>query len=206
MKIFAALLTLRRSGPTISEISPQGTRERIYGGQVIAQALAAAYQTIEAPDLPLAARLFHPAGRPERRRSSSGRTRPRRRQLRHPPGRRDPARRADLQLGRLVPAAGGGLRPPVFAAPEAPRRRALAADAEARITTLPEEMVRIIRSRPMEMRPVEALTRQAPPRLCAQSIWMRMKDDMGGRHALNQAALAFVSDPGILEASLRPTV
>ena len=56
----------------------------------------------------------------------------------------------------------------------------------------------------MEMRPIKPFTPPEGPRGSGYRIWMRMKDDMGPGAALNQAALAFVSDAGILEASLRP--
>ena len=85
------------------------TTTRIFGGHVIAQALMAAYRTV--PDRlchSLHAYFIRP-GDPRDPGDLSGRPRPRRRQLHHPPRRGDPARQADLQPLGLLPRRRGGL-------------------------------------------------------------------------------------------------
>ena len=81
---------------------------RVFGGQAIAQALVAARRTV--PDDrhdAFAPRLF-PARRQRRAADRFPRqARPRRAQLLQPPGRRQPAGRADPQPDRLVPEAAG---------------------------------------------------------------------------------------------------
>lgn len=201
----AALLTLPAIEPDLFEgTSPPMTRGRIYGGQVFAQALAAAYATIDG-DLTChsAHAYFIRPGDP--------RVPVNYRVERARDGKSFATRRvAAIQKGEQIFNFAASFQRPEpgfdhqFDMPDAPTPESLAADTEARITTLSDEMVRIVRSRPMEMRPVKAFTPPGGPRGSGYKIWMRMKDDMGDSVGLNQAALAFVSDAGILEASLRP--
>ena len=202
----AALLTLHEVKPDLFEgQSPQGTRGRIYGGQVVAQALAAAYATIDEALLTChsAHCYFIRPGDPripvhyrvERARD----------------GKSFATRRvAAIQKGEQIFNFAASFQRPEegfdhqFTMPDVPSPESLEADTEARITTLSDEMIRVVRSRPMEMRPIKPFTPPEGPRGSGYRIWMRMKDDMGPGAALNQAALAFVSDAGILEASLRP--
>ena len=83
--------------------SPQVGWQRVFGGQVIGQALVAACRTVEGRAAAFAARLL-----PARRRSQGadhlrGRPHPRRPQLHDAAGDRDPARPADLLDVGLLP-------------------------------------------------------------------------------------------------------
>ena len=85
--------------------SPQVGWQRVFGGQVIGQALVAACRTVEGRRPALAARLFPAAGRPRGADHLRGRPHPRRPQLHDPARRGDPARAGDLRHVGLVPCA-----------------------------------------------------------------------------------------------------
>ena len=76
--------------------SPQVGWQRVFGGQVIAQALVAAAAHRRGARAALAALLFHPARRPQRADHLRGRPHPRRQELHDAPGRGDPARPRDF--------------------------------------------------------------------------------------------------------------
>ena len=113
--------------------SPKKARERVFGGQVLAQALVAAGRTVDADVRvhSLHAYFLRP-GDPRVADHLRRRPHPRRAELHHPPRRRDPARRSDLQRGRrrsTSPRTGPTTRDPMPDVPATrcdPRRRARA--------------------------------------------------------------------------------
>src|SRR5262249_16894948 len=99
--------------------SPQSRWQRVFGGQVIRQALVGARPPPLPPALPLAARppalaarLFPARRRPEGAHLPPGRPPPRRPQLYPPPRHRDPARPRDLLDVGVVPRRRGRLLAP----------------------------------------------------------------------------------------------
>ena len=88
--------------------SPEDGWQRVFGGQVIGQALVAAIAHRRAgPQGAFAARLFPAARRSRRADHLRGRPHPRRQELHHPPRRRHPARPRDLLHVGVVPGRGG---------------------------------------------------------------------------------------------------
>ena len=84
-------------------LSPQAGWQRVFGGQVIGQALVAAHRTVNGRACAFAACLFPARRRPRGADHLRGRPHPRRRQLLDPPRGGHPARPGDLLHGRLVP-------------------------------------------------------------------------------------------------------
>jgi acyl-CoA thioesterase-2 len=69
---------------------------------------------------------------------------------------------------------------------------------------MPEEAQRMMgRPRPIEQRPVNLRgpAEKAPP---VSNIWMRARAEIGSDQHLHQAILAYASDMGLLETSMRP--
>ncbi len=117
--------------------SPQVGWQRIFGGQVIGQALVAAYADGGGPQAALPPRLFHPARRPEGADHLRGGAHPRWAELRHAQGQGDPARPRHLRAVSLVPGRRGGAGTPARHALGAPPedaaqrgRHPLAGDAD----------------------------------------------------------------------------
>ena len=105
--------------------------EHVFGGQVLAQAIAAAYRTIEDN----AATAFDPRVFPAARRLECadplrGGPHPRRQELHHPPHRGDPARPRDLQHASSWQKDEPGLEHSV-AMPDVPTPESLRSDKEA---------------------------------------------------------------------------
>ena len=101
-------------------VSPDEDRQRVFGGQVAAQALMAAGRTVERGPRPLAARLLPAPRRPERAHPLRGRPHPRRPVVHHPPGGGHPARPGHLQPVGLVPRRRGRAFDHQFPMPEVP--------------------------------------------------------------------------------------
>ena len=147
--------------------SPQVGWQRVFGGQVIGQALVAACRTVEddhGAAAALAARLF-----PARRRSQSsdhlrGGPHSRRQQLHHPQRQGDPARpRHLLDVGLIPPRRAGPDHQVADAGVPGPDD--LPGDAEIRervLPVMPDPVRRYYeRERPIELRPLNsALSRQ----------------------------------------------
>jgi hypothetical protein len=94
--------------------SPQLTWQRVFGGQVIGQALVAACRTIDVKERPTHSlhAYFLLAGDPQGSDHLRCRARPRRQELRHAAGEGDPARAADLHHVGIVPPRGDFPHPP----------------------------------------------------------------------------------------------
>jgi acyl-CoA thioesterase-2 len=189
-------------------LAPKDEGPRIFGGLVIAQALLAAYGTVEKSLCHSIHCYFLRPGDPsvpilydvDRARD----------------GRSFAARRVTaIQHGEQIfnlaasfqhPEQGLEHQDPM---PEVPSPEKLADETELRrklVANLPPLMRQMAdRPRPIEMRPVDPehfmSAEPAPP---FQSIWMRAAQPIGEDPAFNQAVLAYASDMSFLSTSMRP--
>lgn len=183
--------------------SPDNARGRIFGGQVIGQALMAAYKTVQSLRCHSLHCYFIRPGDPKApvlyqvERARDGKSFATRRV-------------AAIQHGEQIFNLAASFQvvedgfDHQFTAPEAPNPEDLKDDTEARISKMPPDAQRWNRERPIEMRSVGLFT---PPGGVAKSgskTWIKTKSDMGDDEGFNQAVLAYASDAGILEASMRP--
>ena len=140
--------------------SPKSGWQRVFGGQVIGQALVAAQRTVDGPPAPFAARLFHAARRPQGADHLRGRPHPRRRAA-SPPGAWSAIQhgQAIFSLSASFQVDEDGLRASVRDAATCPRPTTLPSEEEMQgeiVAAMPEPMRTYWeRDRPIEMRPVE---------------------------------------------------
>ncbi|MGH6966846.1 MAG: acyl-CoA thioesterase [Phenylobacterium sp.] len=184
-------------------------RSRIYGGQVIAQSVLAAYETVEArtchslhcyflrpgdPDVPI---IFEV----DRARDGGSFTTRRVVAIQH--GQQIFNLAASFQVEEEgfehqseMPATEG---PSSVEDDQERRRRLLPPD-------LPEALKWIDRPHPIEMRTVGGRldTVKAMPRDPTQQLWFRAKDPIGADPRLHQVILAYASDMSLLGTALRP--
>ena len=184
--------------------SPPEAKGRIFGGQVVGQALFAAFRTVEGlichsmhcyfirPGDPSAPVLYQV----ERARD----------------GKSFATRRvAAIQHGEQIFNLACSFQKPEegfehqFAMPDAPDPESLGEETAALLAKLPEQAQAYARRRPFEMRPVGLFEpHDTGVEKAGFSVWVRTKADLGDDITFNQALLAHVSDAGILEASMRP--
>lgn len=189
-------------------VSPPEERQRIFGGQVVAQALMAAYRTVDDRICHSLQSYFIRPGDPtipvlyQVERSRDGRTFMTRRVIAIQKGEQIFNMACSFQTAEdgfdhqsEMPA--GLLRP-----------EDLPDDYERLIVELkdvPEAHKRWLRRRPIEMRPVDPVSLLAPQRAAAaQYVWLRARGDEGSNIALNQAFLAYASDYSLLGTAMRP--
>jgi acyl-CoA thioesterase-2 len=188
-------------------ISPPDERLRIFGGQVVAQALMAAYRTVEDRICHSLQSYFIRPGDPtipvlyQVERSRDGKSFTTRRVL-------------AIQKGEQIFNMACSFQAPEdgfdhqSAMPEAPgpedtpsendRWRELFKDK-------PEELERWVRDRPIELRSIDPVNMLKPePAPPHQLMWMRAQSSAGDDIALNQALLAYASDYSLLGTSMRP--
>jgi len=184
--------------------SPDTERGRIFGGQVIGQALKAAYQTIDGLVCHSLHAYFIRPGDPRApvlyqvERARDGKSFATRRVAAIQHGEQI------FNLAASFQVVEGGFDHQ-FAPPlEAPDPDSLADDVEERIARFPAEFQDSIRRRPIEFRPVGFYPPQGGPERSGIATWMRTREDFGDDVALNQALLAYASDAGVLEISMRP--
>jgi len=188
--------------------APKGEGPRIFGGLVIAQALLAAYATVEKSLCHSIHCYFLRPGDPsvpilyDVDRARDGRT--------------FTARRVTaIQHGEQIFNLAGSFQHPESGLehqdpmPEGPKPEALADEQELRrvITDkLPPPMRDMAaRPRPIEMRPVDpADFMAAKPMPPTQHVWMRAASPIGDDPVFNQAVLAYASDMSFLSTSMRP--
>jgi acyl-CoA thioesterase-2 len=187
--------------------SPADSRKRIFGGQVIAQALWAAYQTVEERVCHSLQCYFIRPGDPSQRllfeveTSRDGGSFTTRRVI---------ATQRGEQIFNLACS---------FQAPEdGPEHQALmpatlpADEAPSELETMrefldanPKLAARYEVEGPVEVRPVDAVNWQdlkpAPPE---QRVWFRVRKKVGDAVALNQVLLAYASDLTLLATCMRP--
>ncbi len=188
-------------------ISPADARVRIFGGQVVAQALIAAYKTIDDRVCHSLQSYFIRPGDP---------TRPVLYQVEHSrDGKSFTTRRViAIQKGEQIfnmacsfqlPEQGFGHQSAMPTAPapidipeERERLRAEFADQLDAARHWLHEL-------PIEMRAVDPISmrdpRPAPPE---QRVWFRARGDIGEDIVLNQALLAYASDFSLLGTAMRP--
>ncbi|MEO8812285.1 MAG: acyl-CoA thioesterase II [Caulobacteraceae bacterium] len=173
--------------------APRDQGPRIFGGHVIAQALLAAYETVEGRVCHSLHCYFIRPGDPavpilyEVDRARDGRTFTTRRVT---------AIQHGEQIFNLAAS---------FQVAETGLEHQDPMPAVARPETLPEQPQWGDRPRPIEMKPVDlqdfTAPRVAPP---IQNIWMRAKAPLGDSPVLNQALIAYASDMSFLSTSMRP--
>lgn len=187
--------------------TPPEERFRIFGGQVIAQALLAAYKTIEGRVCHSLQSYFIRPGDPnvpvlyQVERSRDGKSFTTRRVIAIQKGEQI----FNLACSFQIPEDGlehqselPDVPPPDKVLDETERMK-------ARFKDQPEEMLRWMRDRPIEMRPINPMNFMKPEPLPAQeNIWFRARGDVGDDIVMNQAILAYASDMSLLSTGMRP--
>ena len=187
-------------------LSPQVGWQRVFGGQVIGQALVAAYRTIEGRFAHSLHAYFLRAGDPavpiiyEVDRIRDG-------------GSFSTRRVVAIQHGQAIFSMGvsfhkheEGLTHQT-AMPEVPPPEALPSEAKLKkhlMERLPEELRAYWEhERPIEIRPVDLSRYVSPePRAPTQQVWIKATGELGDDLALNQCVLAYASDFTLLDTAL----
>ena len=188
--------------------SPKDRWQRVFGGQVLGQALVAAQRTVEGRVCHSLHAYFLRAGDPKQPilyevdRSRDGQSFTARRVV---------ATQGDQQIFTMsasfqVPEQGLEHQIPM---PDVPMPESLKSEREWRIemaADMPEAArAWLLRDRPIEIRPVDPLNRFAPgkhpPR---QIVWVRAVEALPDMGALHQCVLAYASDMTLLDTSLLP--
>jgi acyl-CoA thioesterase-2 len=187
-------------------LSPQVGWQRVFGGQVIGQALVAAYRTIEGRFAHSLHAYFLRAGDPavpiiyEVDRIRDG-------------GSFSTRRVVAIQHGQAIFSMGvsfhkheEGLTHQT-AMPEVPPPEALPSEAKLKkhlMERLPEELRAYWEhERPIEIRPVDLSRYVSPePRAPTQQVWIKATGELGDGLALNQCVLAYASDFTLLDTAL----
>jgi len=189
-------------------LSPEGRTHRVFGGQVLAQALVAAYGTVEDRVCHSLHAYFLLPGDPrvpilyEVDRSRDGKSFTSRRAVAIQHGR--PI--FHMAVSFQVEEAGldHAVAPPAVPSPEE-----LPGEDEVRerlAAKIPERYrEHFLRKRPIELRPVSPRDilnpAKAPPQQC---VWVRASERLPDGIALHQCVLAYASDMTLLDTSLRP--
>jgi acyl-CoA thioesterase-2 len=208
----ASLLSLLDLEPIESNIfrgrSPKDRWQRVFGGQVLGQALVAASRTVEGRTCHSLHAYFLRAGDPKTPilyqvdRSRDGLSFSARRVV-------------AVQHGEPIFTMSASFEVPEqglehqISMPEVPAPEDLKSEQQWRLEILPDipEQVRgwFLRPRPIEVRPVEPPNRFAkakhPPR---QIVWFRAVAPLPQSPALHQCVLAYASDMTLLDTSLLP--
>ncbi|CAN5230375.1 acyl-CoA thioesterase II [soil metagenome] len=184
-------------------ISPVTPWPRIFGGQVIAQALMAADNTVPGRICHSLHAYFIRPGDPkipvlyqvERARDGKSFT---------------TRRVAAIQHGEQIFNLAASFQAPEegfdhqFTAPALPTPEELADKVDERLAKMPPKVIEMINKRPIEICNVGKSTPEGGPKNSGYASWMRSKLDFGDDEAFNQALLAYASDMGIMETSMRP--
>jgi acyl-CoA thioesterase-2 len=187
-------------------LSPQVGWQRVFGGQVIGQALVAAYRTIEDRAAHSLHAYFLRAGDPkvpiiyEVDRIRDGNSFSTRRVVAIQHG------QAIFSMAASFHKHEGGL---IHQAkmPDVPQPEALPSEAELKehlVGRLPEPLKAYWQhERPIEIRPVD-LSRYTSPgkRTASQQVWIKATGELGDSLACNQCVLAYASDFTLLDTAL----
>lgn len=188
-------------------VSPPEERFRIFGGQVVAQALSAAYRTVEGRLCHSLQSYFIRPGDPAQ---------PVLYQVEHSrDGKSFATRRViAIQKGEQIFNMACSFQVPEdglehqSAIPPAPKPDEVPEDNERWKTMFkdhPEQLKNWLRDRPIEMRQVDPINMVKPmPAAPEHLVWFRAKGDAGDDIALNQTLLAYASDFSLLGTALRP--
>ncbi len=183
--------------------SPESARGRIFGGQVIGQALVAAYKTVQGLTCHSLHCYFIRPGDPKApvlyqvERARDGKSFATRRV-------------AAIQHGEQIFNLAASFQIPEdgfdhqFTMPEVPSPDDLENDFNERFSKRSPEQQSWFAARPMEIRPAGEFKPWGGPEKSGRYSWMKTKDNLGGDEGFNQAVLAYVSDAGILETAMRP--
>ncbi|MBL8549109.1 MAG: acyl-CoA thioesterase II [Hyphomonadaceae bacterium] len=181
-------------------------RGRIFGGQVIAQALLAAHTTVEARHCHSLQAYFIRPGDPtipvlyEVERSRDGKSFTTRRVIAIQRGEQILNLAASFQTEEPGFEHQGGM-PDVPGPDGLPDMRELWRDIARRE---PKLAMAAERERPIEIRPIDPIDPLDPkPGTAFQRVWMRASEPVEGA-VLNKALLAYASDMSLLGTSLRP--
>lgn len=187
--------------------SPPEERQRIFGGQVVAQALTAAYRTVEDRVCHSLQSYFIRPGDPtipvlyQVERSRDGRSFTTRRVIAIQKGEQI----FNMACSFQAPEDGfdhQSAMPPTTSPDDLPDE---VERVGAELQGVPEAQRRWLRRRPIEMRPVEPISLLDPkPAAAAHHVWFRARGDLGDDIALNQALLAYASDFSLLGTAMRP--
>lgn len=187
--------------------SPKENTGRIFGGQVVAQALTAAYRTVEGRICHSLQSYFIRPGDPSR---------PVLYQVEHSrDGRSFTTRRViAIQKGEQIFNMACSFQAPEEgmdhqdAMPSAPAPETVGDDSalwREAIRQRPSLANRVDWERPIDLRPVDPMNlvspQPAPPR---QMVWMRAVGEVSDDIQLNQSLLAFASDYSLLGTAMRP--
>jgi acyl-CoA thioesterase II len=204
-----ALLDVKSKGGDHFEGLSPGTRwQRVYGGQVLGQALVAAQRTVKERSCHSLHAYFLRAGNPKNpilyqvQRSRDGRSF----SARHVVALQKDQPIFTMSASFQYPEDGFEHQMPM---PDVPPPDSLKNESEwreAAAERLPAEIrAWFLRERPIEIRPVLPEDRFSgephPPR---QILWVRAKGKLADAHALHQCVLAYASDMSLLDTSLLP--
>lgn len=187
--------------------SPAEERQRIFGGQVVAQALTAAYRTVEGRICHSLQSYFIRPGDPsvpvlyQVERSRDGKSFATRRVIAIQHGEQI----FNLACSFQTPEDGfdHAATMPKVTPPDQLQDDFDRLDQE--LKDVPPKMRAWLRKRPIEMRPIEPMSLTNPkPMSNEQYVWIRARGDLGDDVALNQALLSYASDFSLLGTSMRP--
>ena len=195
--------------------SPDTDRQRVFGGQVAAQALIAAIRTVGGgPRRALDARLLPAARRHHDPDHLRRRADPRRPLLRDPAGGGAPARPADLLPDRELPAPRGGLRPPGRDARGADARRGadVRPDRRSSAPATPRPAAEFAKEWAAldtrylgnSVHPGHTRLKEDTDRPARAQVWIRVDGELGDDPDLHVAAFTYASDLTLLGAALVP--
>lgn len=187
--------------------SPAADRVRIFGGQVVAQALTAAYKTVEGRVCHSLQSYFIRPGDPKQpvlyqvERSRDGKTFATRRVI-------------AIQKGEQIFNLACSFQTPedgydhADEMPPAPRPESVPDENERwreMFKDQPEQLKHWVRDRPIELRPVSPVNLLKPePVSSNHQVWFRATRDLGDDIAINQVLLAYASDYSLLGTAMRP--
>ncbi len=186
--------------------SPPRTLERIYGGQVVAQALAAAYQSVEDRICHSLQCYFIRPGDPKQpvlyqvERSRDGGSFSTRRVL-------------AIQKGEQIFNMACSFQKPEqgfdhqSTMPDVPGPAEVTPELERFKASIPpgHQWLTLLERRPIEIRPIDPVSVEAPePAPAEQKVWFRARATLSDDIALNQIALAYASDYALLTTGMRP--
>jgi acyl-CoA thioesterase-2 len=188
-------------------VSSRDARFRIFGGQVVAQALSAAYKTVEGRICHSLQSYFIRPGDPAQpvlyqvERSRDGKSFATRRVIAIQKGEQI----FNMACSFQVPEDGFDHQNDMPSTPPAgdvaddrERLRAIFADQ-------PEVAARWSAEEPIEIRSVNPVNLRFPePVTASHEVWFRARRDLGDDIAVNQALLAYASDYSLLGSAMRP--
>jgi acyl-CoA thioesterase-2 len=186
-------------------VSPPEERQRIFGGQVVAQALMAAYKTVGGHVCHSLQSYFIRPGDPsipvlyQVERSRDGKSFATRRVIAIQKGEQIFNMACSFQAPEDGYEHQSEMPTPAYSADEVGKF------VEAWIKTQPEENTRWLRNAPIEMRAIDPVDVANPkPKPPHQAVWLRARSNAGDDIALNQAFLAYSSDYSLLGTAMRP--